>query len=179
MSQLKQFALLAEYNRLMNQRQMEAAARLPAEILRRDAGAFFDSILGTLNHIMVGDIVWMKRFANHPSHYPSLDYLREREHPTTLDQILHTDLDALEAERAKLDGILIDWCSELKQEDLDTALNYKNMMGKAFSKNLGDLILHLFLHQTHHRGQVTTLLCQQGVDFGDTDLIEIIPNLST
>lgn len=179
MSRIGQFALLSEYNRLMNQRQMEAAALLPPEHLSRDTGAFFDSILGTLNHIMVGDIVWLKRFASHPNSYPSLQYLRERERPTTLDQILHTELDALEEERQKLDGIIIDWCKELKEPELDTALTYRNMMGKTFTKNLGDLILHLFLHQTHHRGQVTTLLCQHGVDFGDTDLLEIIPNLPT
>lgn len=178
MSQLEQLSLLAEYNQLMNQRQLEAAAQLPTQALNRDAGAFFGSILGTLNHILVGDIVWLKRFAEHPKRYTSLEALRQRKRPDRLDQILYRELDELAVERKYLDGILIDWCRELQADDLDTVLEFHSMMGKPARKNLGDLILHLFLHQTHHRGQITTLLCQQGVDFGETDLVELIPNQS-
>lgn len=177
MSQLEQFRLLANYNRLMNQRQYEAADQLPEKLLRQDTGAFFGSIIGTLNHIMVGDIVWLKRFAEHPRRYASLAALRERERPDKLDQILYRELDVLAVERQRLDELIIDWCHELAADDLGTVLDFHSMMGKPARKNLGDLILHLFLHQTHHRGQVTTLLCQQGVDFGETDLVELLPNL--
>jgi len=62
---------------------------------------------------------------------------------------------------------------------MDECIFYLNMAGNAFSKPFLSLINHLFLHQVHHRGQVTTLLSQFGVDFGDTDLIEIIGECST
>lgn len=62
MSLLSEFSLQADYNRLMNQRQYEACANLSEAQLKQDQGAFFKSILGTLNHILVGDIIWLKRF---------------------------------------------------------------------------------------------------------------------
>jgi uncharacterized damage-inducible protein DinB len=33
------------------------------------------------------------------------------------------------------------------------------------------VLTHLFHHQTHHRGQITTLISQLGYDFGETDMI--------
>ena len=77
----------------------------------------------------------------------------------------------------KIDNIIIEWCNEIKDEDLDRPLLHKNFKGVEFNKRLGDLILHLFLHQIHHRGQITTLLSQENIDFGETDLPEIVPNV--
>ena len=53
-------------------------------------------------------------------------------------------------------------------------LSYKNMSGVDSSRNFGELILHFFNHQTHHRGQVSTLLSQHGIDIGVTDLLSLI-----
>jgi uncharacterized damage-inducible protein DinB len=64
---LNQFRLFAAYNRLMNQRLYDAASQLSAEELKEDRGAFFTSVIGTLNHILVGDILWLKRFSQQPS----------------------------------------------------------------------------------------------------------------
>ena len=50
------------------------------------------------------------------------------------------------------------------------------MVGDKMSKELGALMVHFFNHQTHHRGQVSTLLFQAGVDIGVTDLLAVIPN---
>ncbi|MEC8081230.1 MAG: DinB family protein, partial [Pseudomonadota bacterium] len=65
------FELLATYNQWMNNKVYEAALRLENTELTKDRGAFFGSILGTLNHIYVGDIIWLKRFSSHPTS-PSL-----------------------------------------------------------------------------------------------------------
>jgi len=67
MTTLNQFKLFAEYNKLMNHRILESANRLSEEQLKSDRGAFFKSVLGTLNHILVGDIIWLKRFRTHPA----------------------------------------------------------------------------------------------------------------
>lgn len=174
MSDINQLVLLAEYNRLMNQRQFAAAAKLSVAELHEDKGAFFKSVIGTLNHILVGDIIWLKRFAAHPAHGSSLSFLRSLNKPASLDAMLHEELADLQAAREQLDAVLIDWTQQLTEQDLDACITYNNMAGAPFSKPLHSLIIHLFLHQTHHRGQVTTLLSQYGVDFGETDLIEII-----
>ncbi|MFA7386565.1 MAG: DinB family protein [Thiohalobacteraceae bacterium] len=177
MSEKAQFVLLAQYNALMNRRLLAAAGRLSDASLGADRGAFFKSVIGTLNHIMVGDLLWLNRFATHPNAYPALAPLAEIAKPTQLDEILHADLDAFEQSRYALDDLIIRWCDQLQARDLDDPLRYTNYKGESHVKRLGDLILHMFLHQVHHRGQATTLLSQAGVDFGDTDLPEILPEL--
>lgn len=179
MSEIKQLILLAEYNQLMNKRQYAAAANLSRDQLVEDRGAFFKSVLGTLNHILVGDIIWLKRFAEHASSIESLSYIREIEKPARLDAVLFTELESLREQREKIDQEIVGWIDGLSGDDLNRCIRYTNMAGSAFNKPLISLIHHLFLHQVHHRGQVTTLISQFGVDFGETDLIEIIGECST
>lgn len=178
MSEKIQLILMAKYNQLMNRRLMKASASLPKESLLEDKGAFFKSVLQTLSHIMIGDILWLKRFSDHPSDYVCLQPLKSMTKPEYLDEILFDSLAIFKEKRDKLDKIIIDWCKELDESDLDTALSYTNFKGEVHNKRLGDLILHLFLHQVHHRGQVTTLLSQEGIDFGETDLPELIPEIA-
>jgi len=167
---------MGQYNQWLNQKLYSTASQLSDDALNQDQGAFFKSILGTLNHIMVGDLVWLKRFANHPTAHPALDYVRNIETPKSLEQILYTDFSELGDKRIQLDQVIIDWCQQLTDSQLATTLTYHNMKGEPATKNFGNLILHLFNHQTHHRGQLTTLLSQNGLDVGETDLLALIPN---
>ena len=175
MDLLKHIRLLAQYNEWMNAKLYQAAARLPPDQLAQDRGAFFGSLLGTLNHIVVGDIIWLKRLGTHPAAYRSLDPVRRLEQPGALDQILHRDLDSLSDQRKQLDAVIVSWAGELSPADLDHVLEYRNMKGVAMRKRFGSLVLNLFHHQTHHRGQATTLLSQAGLDVGVTDLLALIP----
>lgn len=175
MTEKTQLLLMAKYNQLMNQRLIVASGNLSQSALAEDRGAFFKSVIGSLNHIMVGDILWMKRFAGHPDNYQSLHRLEGFEVPEGLTSILFDNLSTFSKVRAKLDDNLIEWCNELNESNLDTTLKYQDTKGVQHAKRFGDLILHMFLHQIHHRGQITTLLSQEGIDFGDTDLPEIIP----
>ena len=170
------FELMSNYNQWMNNNLYEAAAKLSDENIREDQGAFFCSLLGTLNHILVGDIIWLKRFAQHPKCYPALVYVQDLPQPTSLDQILHAETHTLLDARQKLDQVIIDWCHEVKERDLSGTLTYTNTKGKKFARNFGYLIQHFFNHQTHHRGQASTLINQNGVDVGTTDLLMLIPN---
>ena len=178
MSEINQLILLAEYNQLMNKRQYAAAGNLSRDQLIEDRGAFFKSVLGTLNHILVGDIIWLKRFADHASSIESLGQIREIEKPARLDTVLFTELESLREHREIIDQEIVGWIDSLSGDDLNRCIRYTNMAGSAFNKPLIGLIHHLFLHQVHHRGQVTTLISQFGVDFGETDLIEIIGECS-
>ncbi|UCE30620.1 MAG: DinB family protein [Burkholderiales bacterium] len=171
--------LLADYNRWINQRIYAAASQLSPGELARDRGAFFGSILGTLNHIAVGDTVWLKRFAQHPAPQPALDPVRRLPAPQALDQRLFDDFGALRAHRAMLDDMIVRWAAELEEAELEKPLHYTNMRGERFARRFSSLVLHFFNHQTHHRGQVTTLLSQAGVDVGATDLLAIIPEASS
>jgi len=96
------------------------------------------------------------------------------EKPESLDSILFDDLETLKSERTKIDQIIIQWINDLSETDINDTISYKNIAGVFFRKDFSSLISHLFLHQVHHRGQATTLLSQAGIDFGDTDIIEIV-----
>lgn len=171
----KHIRLMAQYNQWMNEKLYQTAAQLSAEQLVQNRGAFFGSVLGTLNHILVGDIIWLQRLGTHPAAHRALDPVRRIERPTSLDQILHRDLATLSEEREKLDAVIIAWAGELSRADLDHILDYRNMKGVPQRKSFGTLVLNLFNHQTHHRGQATTLLSQAGLDVGVTDLLALIP----
>jgi uncharacterized damage-inducible protein DinB len=149
---------------------------LPAEVLAADQKAFFGSILGTLNHLLVADTIWLKRFAAHPANYPALEALRQAALPTSLDQCLFTDFQELAAHRTWLDRLIVAWAASIAEMDLDHALSYANTKGVHASRNFFSLLMHFFNHQTHHRGQATTLLSQAGCDVGLTDLLALIPN---
>ena len=177
MNYLSHFQLMAHYNCRMNKQLYVAANRLPEHELRTDKGAFFKSILGTLNHILVGDLVWLLRFIEHSHRYQSLIGLRNLRQPQRLDEILYDNLDSLEAVRFKVDKIIEYWLhNEVQECDLHQPLSYKNTLGAHYKKDFAKLISHMFNHQTHHRGQVSTLFNQLGVDIGETDYLIDIPN---
>ncbi|UTW11662.1 DinB family protein [Marinobacterium rhizophilum] len=172
----QQLELLASYNAWMNAKVYEAAARLDARELARDSGAFFGSVLGTLNHIVVGDTIWLQRFATHPACGLTLREVADLPPPAALDQLLFADLQSLTTHRVWLDEQIIQWIAGLTESDLEQVLHYRNTRGIAASKRYASLILHFFNHQTHHRGQVSTLLQQAGEDIGVTDLLALIPD---
>ena len=160
MSRSSHVQLMSAYNSWMNQKLYQAAVVLPADEQVRDRGAFFGSLLGTLNHLVVADTVWLKRFAAAPA---------------SLDARLFDALAPMAARRAWLDGVIAAWTAALAPADLDAVLHYARMNGERHAKPFAEVLLHFFNHQTHHRGQATTLLSQAGVDAGVTDLLALIP----
>ncbi len=177
MTPLTQCKLFAHYNQEMNQKTYGAAERLTRAEIEADRGAFFGSILGTLNHILVGDLIWLHRFAQHPGRHHALNFARDTEPPYRLDQIIYKDFADLREHRKLVDGHIVAWCAQLKEADLDHPLTYTNMRGEQCSRETGLLLSHFFNHQTHHRGQVSTLFSQYSVDVGVTDLLELIPEV--
>ncbi|MBI2769968.1 MAG: damage-inducible protein DinB [Burkholderiales bacterium] len=151
--------LMAQYNEWMNSRLYALCASLPDEELRKDRGAFFQSIYATLNHIAFGDLAFLSRFTGNPAVVPE----------PRAD--LFGSFDRLKAERAALDQRLLAWSASLSQEWLAEPLTYTSKIdGKARTMPKWVLVTHMFNHQTHHRGQVTTLLSQRGLDVGTTDI---------
>ncbi|QLG93474.1 DinB family protein [Pseudomonas yamanorum] len=174
MTRAENISLMATYNQWMNLKIYEAARGLSDEALLADRSAFFGSIIGTLNHLTLGDTVWLKRFAEHPAQYAALTPLSILDTPKRLDQLVFANIRELQAQRVWLDQIILDWAQSVSEPDLDQRLRYHNMRGVAADKNFYSLVTHFFNHQTHHRGQVTTLLTQAGRDVGDTDLLRLI-----
>lgn len=176
-SRLAHVRQMSAYNTWMNDKLYVAAASLPPADVVADRKAFFGSIQATLGHIAVADTIWLQRFATHPAHYASLQPLRGLPVQRDLGAQPFADLAALAAHRRSLDHMIEAWAAEVTETDLDHALEYVNTRGDSFRKPYFFLVMHFFNHQTHHRGQVTTLLTQTGVDVGSTDLSTLIADV--
>ena len=150
---------MARYNEWMNRRLYALCATVPDDERKRDRGAFFGSIHRTLNHIVYADLAFLSRFTGDPPAVPGLG----------VD--LHADFAPLQAERAELDARLCAWSATLQDAWLRATQTYTSKVdGRSRTVPRWVLVTHLFNHQTHHRGQVTTLLAQLGLDMGTTDL---------
>ncbi len=170
------FYRLAEYNEWINSSLFEKAKSLSPDELNRDLGAFFGSVLGTLNHLMVWDVTWLQRFSKHTIPFDSLNPILAYPSPTSHRDILYADLDELRIARKDIDGVLSKFIAETTNAQYLQSFSYSVASGQRFHKNFGGMIQHLFNHQTHHRGQITALLHQLGVDPGVTDLLAMLPD---
>lgn len=173
MSCLEPYRALALYNQLMNRKLYALAATLGDDERRRDRGAFFGSIQGTFNHLLLADRIWMLRLTGDESRYVSKDASGAAIPFGTMSQELYTDFDVLTVERARTDADIIEFVQALADEDLGREVEYRRGQGKVKHVQWWAL-LHLFNHQAHHRGQATTLFTQAGVDPGLTDLIAML-----
>jgi uncharacterized damage-inducible protein DinB len=135
MSLLINLQLMSQYNQWMNQNIFEAAQKLGNDSCRKDQGAFFGSILGTLNHIWVADVIWLTRFAQHAQGYRSLSNLPKLDSYTALDQIIVDNLAGLKKLRQELDNAIIQWCQEIETQDLEHDLQYLDTKGNTYNKN--------------------------------------------
>lgn len=172
------FILMAEYSQFMNEQFFEVAAKLTEDQLSVDRGAFFGSILGTFNHILVGDLIWLSRFSTHSDRFKSLIAVQGLPHPKSLNQVIYPNLELLKPIRVQVDAAIKHWLAyEIEEGDFSRTLVYKSTTGIESERDFGELVYHLFNHQTHHRGQVSTLLNQAGVDVGITDYLHNIPEL--
>jgi uncharacterized damage-inducible protein DinB len=154
------FRMFAGYNEWANERLYAAVAELADADYRADHGAYFGSVRGTLNHLLVGDRIWMRRITG------------KGEAPAQLDAILFEDLAALRAARAIEDHRIIIYVEGLTEQDLVRKIRYRTISRPAdFEQELVYALPHVFNHQTHHRGQVHCLLTKITKDAPSLDLI--------
>jgi uncharacterized damage-inducible protein DinB len=155
------FRMLAAYNDWANRRLFSAAAELPEEAYRADRGAFFKSVHGTLNHLLVTDRIWMKRFTG------------QGESPERLDAILFEHLLDLEQARKAEDARISAYVDGLDEAALALRFRYRRASTpEEFEQPLAPALLHVFNHQTHHRGQVHAILTGFGRHAHALDLMQ-------
>jgi uncharacterized damage-inducible protein DinB len=143
------FDQLAAYNRWANRRVYDDAATLPDEVRKKGAGLFFGSVHATLNHMLVADYIWMRRFTG------------DGPVPERLNQILHDDFAELRAARVREDERIVAFVTGA--DEYDRVLEYQNSSGKTFRQALGPALTHFFNHQAHHRGQIHAGLTIAGI----------------
>jgi len=162
MNTINYFQRLSQYNQWINKRIYLLCESIPDEILKEDCGAFFGSIHGTLNHILLADKLWLGRFQNQPFEVQSLD------------QELYPEFTDLHQARIDTDQQIEAWVNSLTEEQLAARFKFTSVTKATECVfPLWHVAVHFFNHQTHHRGQVTTLLTQSGQNLGVTDFLLI------
>ncbi len=156
------YAYMARYNRWMNDKLYAVCAELPDTCRKEDRGAPFRSIHGTLNHLLLADRIWMGRFTGAPFTVASLD------------QELYAEFERLRTEREKTDEEIEAWVEGLTDEKLAAPFRFTTFVDpQSYEVPLWFCVTHFFNHQTHHRGQLTTLIEQAGADCGVTDFLRL------
>ncbi|MGH7913798.1 MAG: DinB family protein [Candidatus Binataceae bacterium] len=154
--------MMARYNRLANERLYHCCAGLSDAERKKNRQAFFKSIHGTLNHVMVGDRMWMIRFEGGTAP------------PTRLDAILYDDFDELRAARVREDERIERFAAGLSEEFLNGEISWVSGDDSSNRQPARMLLAHLFNHETHHRGQVHDMLSQAGIATPVLDLPRVI-----
>jgi uncharacterized damage-inducible protein DinB len=169
------FELYAKYNITTNQAMYAILAHISPDLLLKDSGSFYKSILGILNHLVFADITWLKRFI----HFfpgllkPNLS-LPDVNIPSTFEVIL-TSFSEIITIRNVIDNQIIKMVDLLQDADYTTNLSYKNSRGDQINKIAWQMVLHMFNHQTHHRGAIAVILDQLKIDNDYSNLITIKP----
>jgi uncharacterized damage-inducible protein DinB len=156
------FEIFARYNRIANQRMYAKVAELDDAEYRKPRAGSFGSIHGLLNHILLGDRIWMARFEGGGESTPRLN------------TVLFDDFSALRSAREAQDLAIESFFERLDAGFLDRSLVYVNNAGKDYVETAGVAVAHFFNHQTHHRGQVHVMLSQAGLHPPSLDLHRII-----
>jgi uncharacterized damage-inducible protein DinB len=152
----KRYIVLASHNQRMNARLFRLALSLDAACQTEDKGAFFGSILGTLNHIIFGNYFLLTRVraligraSPLDAVAPQWDFQPDKQYGASVAELAAICTDT--------DQAVCDFVSTLDERDLSKETDD--------AIPLWALLDQLFQHQTHHRGQATTLLSQFGVDY--------------
>lgn len=166
------FLIQANYNQQINERLFQACGQLSPEQLSMDQGAFFGSILATLNHLLVVDTYWFYQCCGDASKVGLFDRKNKQVKAAALNQVLTDDFELLSLWREQIDARIVEFIKGLDESALNRTISHSLAGDHSVEYALVKVLAHWFNHQTHHRGQVTALLSQQGIDYGVTDLLK-------
>jgi uncharacterized damage-inducible protein DinB len=152
------FQNLARYNARANREMVQHLAALTGRARRRDVGSWFRSIHGILNHVLICDINWLKRYRALAPGSPVLNDPRLDPPNLSWDHDLHDDFKDLAEHRAGVDGLIRAWFEACPASDYSEVFQYHDSVGTPRTAMAGQAFEFLFLHQTHHRGQISQLL---------------------
>lgn len=157
------FVMMANYNAWANARLFRQAGTLEEALYRKEVGAYFRSLRGTLNHLLVADRIWMRRLTG------------IGEHPNKLNAMLFEDLPSLHAARVEEDQRIIAFVQSLDEPAFEEVWDYRTLNGTAQRQRRREILAHLFNHETHHRGQAHAILTVLGVAEPDSlDLLIMV-----
>jgi uncharacterized damage-inducible protein DinB len=130
--------------------------------------------MGLLNHIISADLVWLTRFKHH---FPNLSTLEHRllpYQPESLSAIVYPTLDEHREARREVDELLRAFTEDVDEGALGQQFTYTNSRGSERTVDLGGAALHMFNHQTHHRGAIAQILDELDVENDYSNLLATV-----
>ncbi len=158
------FQGFARYNSSVNQSLLELLQPLKKEQMMMETKAYYPSIFETLLHILIADLIWLKRYKGIFGRNKSLDSRLLILEEKGLREEFKSDYTKLFQYRRQIDDLIIRFVEELDEDQMNSVIRYKNYKGEEVVKESWKTLLHWFNHQTHHRGQISVLLDMVGVD---------------
>jgi len=166
--------LMAQYNQASNKALYGILEDQDSIPITQDAKSYFGGILGLLNHILVADLDWLTAYRNGNLDLPILNSpVLDFKHPGW-GKILHDNLPNLWEHRQSADNLLIHFIEGTPSKLLEGDIDIANPSGKVYTFPFGKILMHLFNHQTHHRGAIAQILDASGVENDYSNLLELL-----
>ena len=169
---IKTCRLLAQYNHVANQKMDDKIRALSNAQWNQEFTGYFKTIKQLCSHIYISDYSWMKRFGK----FRDFRFIKDPFFDGTLTYGSQPfdDVAGYLLKREELDKKMILFIDELAESELEKTISFANMKGETVSKNVGGSILHLFNHQTHHRGMISLYLDMMGIDNDFSGLLPLV-----
>jgi len=175
LSLAKNFRMLSHYNQRINVQLIDCCTSLPNDILVKETNSFFSNIISYWNHILFSDLILLGRLAsNHIAGISPNDFTKFPT-PKSPNDIYHNKFSDIAILRQAVDELIIKYSSNLTDDECQKFITYQTTEGETITKAVSDVTQHIFNHQAHHRGQLTCVLSQFGVNYGCMDLPIIVP----
>jgi uncharacterized damage-inducible protein DinB len=165
------FTLLARYNAHANRAMFEILRKAPAELLSRPEGSHYESIMGLLNHTLKSDLGWLNGYRHSDLGFRALDTAVLDFEPT--GSLMYDTLHDLSHRREKVDEVFVAFADELTDELLAGSITL-DRRGQKHTFVLGEVLLHLFNHQTHHRGAISQILDREGIENDYSNIVRLL-----
>ena len=165
------FQNLARYNERANREMYQILATLTDKARKKEAGSWFGSIHGILNHLLICDINWLKRYRALSPESPVLTDPRLDPPNLSWKHDLHDEFANLRQTRTLVDERICAWFAEFPIDQYDKSFQYRDSVGVLRKATAGEAFEFLFLHQTHHRGQISQILDNMGLNNNFADNI--------
>jgi uncharacterized damage-inducible protein DinB len=150
--------MLARYNHWANEVLFDGVAALPPGEAQKERPTLFKSMIGTLNHLYVIDLIWQAHLEGRPHGF------------TRRDDVLHPELDELRAAQDKLDAWYVNWADAQSSASLDEQVSFTLTAGSKGAMTRGDILFHVVNHSTYHRGWVCDLFFHVPARPPETDM---------
>lgn len=142
---------LGAYNLWANQLLLDTIMQLPQEKQTQTVASSFDSLLKTVLHMWDAESIWWQR-------------LKLSERVIRPSDNFSGSMKEAAASLVQQDRQWNEWVMDAQEHMLQHVFIYQNTKKEQFKQPVYQMLLHLFNHNTYHRGQLVTMLRQLGAD---------------